>query len=87
MDKKSTSQLEGRIQELLTGEPTHSERAELLDLIAHDDDAHRVLREMIDVQSVCRRLLGCNVSDRELQTSLPAMLAALRTESIPDQDH
>jgi len=80
MDEEPTAQLEGRIQELLAGELAQAETAELLDLIAHDDEAHRILREMIDVQSACRRLFGCDVSDRELRTSLPEVMAALNAE-------
>jgi len=67
MNEEQAIELEARIQKLLAGTLGQADTAELLAEIARDAAARRVLDEMIDLQSTCRRLLACDVSDDDVR--------------------
>ena len=79
MDEKLQITLESRIQELLAGQSGQAETAELLAVIARDDDARRILGEMTELQRQSRRCFGYDVDDAATKTSLAGTIEALRS--------
>lgn len=74
-------ELEGRIHALLCGELRPDETAEVLTAVAADEDARRVLREMLAVQRGARTAYGYAGAGAAMKAGLARLLAAL-----PDQE-
>ncbi len=79
MNEELQITLESRIQELLAGQSGQAETAELLAVIARDDDARRILSDMVELQRQSRRSLGCDVDADDLQTSIAGTIDSLRS--------
>lgn len=84
MNEESQIALEGRIQDVLAGELSQRGVAELLATVSRDPEAREVLDEMLAMQRQCRRSIGCDVDEAEIQDSLAETLAAIRsTQAVP----
>lgn len=82
MDEERIIEMESRIQELLAGELSQAEMSELLAEIARNDDARRILSEMIELQRQSRRCFGYDVDDAATKTSLAGTIDAMRSTHI-----
>ncbi len=83
MDEKLQITLESRIQELLAGELGQTETAELLVVIGRDDEARRILAEVLELQRQSRRSFGYDVGNEVIQASLAKTTGSLHEMSIP----
>jgi hypothetical protein len=68
-------ELEGRLHSLLCGSLSPAEREELLGLLVHDDQARRLLEEMLGFQRACRRAAGLDEAEERALQDLEALRA------------
>ena len=78
--------LETRIQELLAGRVAQSEIAELLTRIAQDDDARRILGEMVEFQQEARNALAYGVGDEVMRVGTAKAVKAAQQEETGSND-
>lgn len=83
MDEELQIAIESRIQELLSGQLGQTATAELLAMIGRDDDARRILAEMVALQRLGRRSFGYDLGGEVIPESLAATIDAMRTSAPP----
>jgi hypothetical protein len=90
MDEPTRLDLEGRIHALLCDGLEPAARLDLLAQVAHDDEARRLLGEMVAIQRQARQACGQEAAEGTMARSLAALLdnvaqdAGLAAERQPD---
>ena len=69
---------ESRIHDLLAGRLAEWDRADLLRLIGRDDNARRLMLDMLTLQDQARQSVGLNVEPEAMQTYMARTLEALK---------
>jgi len=84
MNEKWQIELEEHIQDLLAGSLSQSETPELLDHVAHDDEARQVLADVLAMQRSARASAGCDVGEDVIEGCLKKTLRAVKAVAVID---